>query len=200
MTLLTKWEGEHQPAGDLTKKFSNTYSFLAIGKEKPAAYLWLTIGGNCTLVHCETRENLIAAQGGIDIIQSNVPVGVYDLGANSIAVVRRLPERQWAEGLCAANTLVLKNGDTPIREYGYDLVHRLFSPQKDIPYADGVKMIKANQAIRLTHRYWLRQQKDQTSLFRLRARVGSWAAGRFYWANNAKILREELKDEMNFHG
>jgi hypothetical protein len=195
MTILLNWEGEEQSTADLRRKFEGTWSLLSLDGAPPEAYYWYEV--HAVSCRVKDKEGVYTSMPSdkIDIVKANLKAGVYTLGESSVAVMRRTTTRQWQQGLCSDNSVVLKNGVEHLKIYK-DFAPTIFKEQVDIPMDQALASLKSGQAIRLTSRYWVEKEKRISSLYRLRARLGSWCAGKFFLAHNAEIFEEELKDEL----
>jgi hypothetical protein len=200
MTLLSKWEGVEQDDGDLNRKFSGTFVLARIDKGEPVTVQVREIGGR--MVYCQLQNSRThVPTNTFDIVNPLPAPGVYTTDKGAIALVRRVPARQWSEGLCLANTAILINGDIKLNGLGFEVAAQLFSEQQSTSLNEGLKAIKPGECLRLTNRCWLKADKvgGHTSLFRDRTRIGSWALGEYFSVSASKLLAEEVKDELNFH-
>lgn len=201
MTILSKWEGERQSNVDLERKFLHTYCLISLDGAPAKVYKIIQIHDVVMLYEGDGNQRVIHEVdiNKVDMILPNVPAGIYTLGDKSIALVRRVPSRQWFDGLCVHNTVVLKNAEEPITPFNAELANTLFTPQVDLSVQDALKGIKRNQRLRLTSRYWVSKERNIVNLYRLRARLGSWCFGKFFWAPKGRLFQQEVQDELGIH-
>jgi hypothetical protein len=202
---LLLWDGERQSWEDLGRKFNGTYIKASVVDNRPEVFLVRAVNET---VHLRRYVNNVSTEfyalaSELDILQAKPEVGVYDLDNEGVVLLRHIPARQWAEGLCRSNTSFHFNGDKPLTGEGipFDVAHRVFADQQDFTLEQGLSKLKPGKCLRLTGKYWLASNKKDktTSLFSMRARCGSFAMGQFFWSEKGKNLREELKDELGFH-
>lgn len=213
MTLLSKWEGEEQDARDLTRKFVNTFVKASIPGMKPIPVLVKQIGdGIVSYIAADAKPareggvkvRAVAAMNEFDIVCAIPQSGLYEVDGGGVALLRRNPLRQYHEGICAGSVSILMNDEHVVAAggmYGWHIIEGVFAEQRDRNLFESLKEIKPGENIRLTEKYWLRNDKAAkiTSLWSTRTRVGSWSVGKFFWSAEGKILREELKDALDFH-
>lgn len=196
------WDGVEQSADDLGRKFNNTYiRCLTPIDTKPVTKTVRFFEERSVYLNDPTkRQNERHLTSDVQIVCHNPAPAVYTLKGGGIAIVRRVPARQWAEGLCAANTAVFINGELNLG-WGFEVADQLYADQYDMPLEQALAAVKPGEHLRLNSKYWIRSSKTDgnTELFRRHTRIGSWAAGQFFWAPKGKILKEEVKDELRFY-
>lgn len=201
--LLTQWDGEEQAPPDIARKFQHTFALVRLpGEAEPSVRYFNSFGGDGSILLYDAfrSKSVLLHMRDVDVVKASPEAGVYALDEGGVAVVRRLPHRQWAEGLCLNNTLIKVNGETNMREIGGHLANHLFREQTSRSFEEGFPLIDKGGCLRLNEKYWLKKDKTTkiASLFRNMARVGSWTCGQFYWAHGGRRLQEELKDELGF--
>lgn len=208
--LLSEWQGERQPLEDLSRKFVSTYVKARVNNAPPET-IFITEFQNAFpvgLVFFTRMDNgrvrgASAPLDQVDVLCALPKSGVYAMnGGEGVSIVRRIPARQWHEGMYTGNTNILINGEQRVaRSIPFDVAMNIFADQTDIPLQEGLKQVKKNKALRLSRHYWLDRKGDTISLMRNCTRIGSWVweNGDFYFSAEAKMLSEELKDELGFH-
>ncbi len=190
--LLSILGGERQEDVDLNRKYNETFVHAKIRDEPPKVVMIDTIRGGFVFYrekgvgneHCKPEE--------FDLLSHMPASGVYQV-KNSVAVVRRLPERQHKDGACAATLAIYINGER-LKDFGVDVFKYLYAEQKEVVLEE---VLDKEGCHRLNEKYWVQVEKDKQSLFRIRSRLGSWSFGQFYWAPRVKaLLNEEIKDEL----
>lgn len=215
MTTISEWDGEQQSAEDLNRKLAGTYVLASIKGEKPCVVYIESFGA--VIRHASGAHSLavgfrrspnqkqeLAAYDMFDIIKALPDPGVYTLPGEGIALIRRLPARQWTEGLSTANTLVRINGQaTRLVGISWELAKALFEEQRDLSVAEAKAALVAGKTIRVNRHYWLQSEGKRSGaavgLMRHNARIGSWNFDTFFLASNARSLCEELKDELGIY-
>lgn len=210
MQTFDNWNGEQQSADDLGRKFNNTYVKASHGGATSVIYvhgfqehhtLRPSIGFTCG----NDGSSYTKLVSEVGIIQPLPPTGIYSLGdkGQGIAVVRRLPARQWHEGLYKGNTHILINGEKDMKaNIPYDMARALFADQQDISMPVGLAMVEKGKSLRLTDRLWLkRDTKGLIQLFSMTRRMGSWAEGEFFWARSerlsARVCEMDIQEELD---
>lgn len=213
--IIADWNGEPHSAEELTRKFSGTYikaSFPIKEGER------LIAGEFLTYIHRITNPMLVegvyyqspdpkkgrtfAIDGKAFNVVSCMPKsGVYDLDREAVLVFRRVPARQWHEGCYLGNSEILINGSKPVEKaIAVHHMWALFSKQEDLTLEEARRLLKPGKSIRINNKYWLKDDgAKKIDLMRFTGRIGSWAVGTFFFASSASCLKEELKDELNFH-
>jgi hypothetical protein len=204
---LSAWDGVRQTQNDLSRKFNNTWvlaravSAKSPGKEQTgvcyiSAVREETVDGELV----ENDRPFTVPHENFYIIKAVPDPGVYTLEGGGVVLLRRLPARQWHEGLYNGNFLVYINGERTIN-WGNSVARQLFKPQEDVSLTEALKVLPEGKCLRLTKTYWLQSRKAEriVNLMRNNTRCGSWAEDQFYWAPAGKIMKEELKDELKFH-
>jgi hypothetical protein len=210
-------DGVRQAAADLGIKFNSTAVLASVKKAAPLVHFIIEIGGGKAgnvshiplekIVGKEGAEYIeayhehagISAVDDFDILLAQPQPGIYQVD-KKVAFLRRLPARQYREGMSTQNTYILLDGVTRVQMgRTFDaLVLHLFKDQKDLTLEEGMDTIKSESSLRLTERYWLKCHGRDLTLFRNRTDVGTWSCSHFYWSAMSQMLREELKNELNF--
>jgi hypothetical protein len=199
---LADWDGVAQTDDDMGRKFNNTYIKAVTPKSPDGAVFSPQFFENGYAYLRNIKEGYLDKypRKEVLVICPNPAPSLYQLVGGGVAMVRRLPARQWQEGLCSGNTAIFINGELRPR-WGGEVAVQLFEPQVDVPLEQALASIKAGECMRLTKKYWLKSAKGDSniSLYRRHTRIGSWASKSFFWAPDGKLLQEEVKDELRFY-
>jgi hypothetical protein len=204
---LSAWDGVRQTQNDLGRKFNSTWVLAKVvsakdpGKEHVGVCYVSSVRETDVIGELVEDERSFAVPHENFFIVKAVPdPGVYTLEGGGVVLLRRLPARQWHEGLYNGNCLVHINGERS-DAWGNSVARQLFKPQEDVSLTEALKVLPEGKCLRLTKTYWLQSRKAEriVNLMRNNTRCGSWAEDQFYWAPAGKIMKEELKDELKFH-
>ncbi len=198
MTPLSAWEGERQSGADLSRKFLGCYIYGGPLGTTPQVWRVDEITDFNVSVSSSPTSHIsrhILESFGVAVPLPDSGVYATDKG---IFFLRRLGNRQWAEGLSINTVRVMFNLSKPMNTLTFDIAQALFAKQEDITIRDALQLVaKEKRSTRVTKDFWILVERKKTpKLFFKSARIGSWVEGKFFWSPVGKILNEEVKDTL----
>jgi hypothetical protein len=199
--LLSELGGERQPPEDLNMKLVNTYVLCRRNGGDPGAVLITGIGHDFITGVAKSsgiREAWSCPWEQFDLLKPVPDSGVYQITDTSVAIVRRLAKRQNQDGCTPDTVSMLINGEKEVPKFTLELMNKIYSDQPDIPLTAARRKVRDGGSVRLNRNYWVSRKGSTISLFRNNTRLGSWAMGRFFYSQGARILEQELADELGY--
>lgn len=204
MPTLLDWNGENQTADDMSRKFTGTFIQVKVIGGQPAVIKLEQFDASKVFYFSGPQcGGLGAKRADIEVVCPLPEPGVYKYMESRVAVLRRLPARQWHEGLYKGNTHLRLDGELDWQgAIDWEMAFALFAPQVDKKLDDVLPVIQPEQSVRLTHTHWVRCEKDgRVNLFNMSRRLGSWFEGTFFYAkahkHSSRICRDDMIEELH---